>query len=175
MAATRIPGSELLATLRQMRTARWPRSREAGRRSLIPNMPPTTDWPTEVTTRTVPVHWEGDRIKRARNRSTVGPLGKQTTYPVTLTRMGGTDARSAREGFTKNNRHVPAPLRKKLTHDQGKEMAKQLGLQIFFADPYSPWERSTMRTPMACCANTCPRAQTYRARITVNLPPLPIG
>ncbi len=143
MATTRIPGSELLATLRQMGTARWPRARGADRRSLIPNMTPTADWPAEVTTRTVPVHWEGDRIKGARNRSAVGPLGEQTTHPVILARMGGTDARSAREGFTKKFRHVPAPLRKTLTHNQGKEMAKQLGLQIFFADPYSPWQRGT--------------------------------
>jgi transposase, IS30 family len=40
---------------------------------------------------------------------------------------------------------VPALLRKTLTYDQGKEMAEheRLAIQIFFADPYSPWQRGT--------------------------------
>jgi IS30 family transposase len=63
--------------------------------------------------------------------------------------MDGTDARSARQGFTKKLRHVPALLRKRLTYDRGKEMAeherlaKRLAIRIFFADPYSPWQRGT--------------------------------
>ena len=42
---------------------------------------------------------------------------------------------------------IPAPLRKTLTYDQGKEMAGHAGLaaatgmRIFFADPHSPWQR----------------------------------
>ena len=63
--------------------------------------------------------------------------------------MEGTDAGSARAGFTKTLRHVPAPLRKTLTYGRGKEMAKherlaqRLAIRIFFADPYSPWQRGT--------------------------------
>jgi IS30 family transposase len=58
---------------------------------------------------------------------------------VILARMDGTDARSAREGFTKTLRHVPAPLRNTVIYDQGKEMveherlAERLALQVFFA------------------------------------------
>ena len=46
-------------------------------------------------------------------------------------------------------RHVPALLRKTLTNDRGKEMAEherlaeRLSIQIFYADPYSPWQRAT--------------------------------
>ena len=56
---------------------------------------------------------------------------------------------SARESFTRKLRYVPAPLRKTLTYDRGKEMAEherlaqRLAIQIFFADPYSPWQRGT--------------------------------
>ena len=63
--------------------------------------------------------------------------------------MEGTDATSARQGFTKKLRHVPALLRKTLTYDRGKEMAEheqltqRLAIQIFCADPYSPWQRGT--------------------------------
>lgn len=63
--------------------------------------------------------------------------------------MEGTNATSARQGFTKKLRHVPAPLRKTLTYDRGKEMAEharlaqRLAIQMFRADPYSPWQRVT--------------------------------
>jgi IS30 family transposase len=63
--------------------------------------------------------------------------------------MEGTDARSAREGFTKKLRHVPAPLLNTLTYDRAKRWpsmsAWQSGsaIRVFFADPYSSWQRGT--------------------------------
>ena len=77
-----------------------------------------------VATRTVPGHWEGDLIKGTRNGSAVGTLVERTARLVILARMDGTDARSAREGFMKKLRHVPALLRKTLTYHRGKEMAE---------------------------------------------------
>ncbi|MDN5941119.1 MAG: IS30 family transposase [Nitrospira sp.] len=44
---------------------------------------------------------------------------------------------------------MSALLRKTLTYDREKEMAdherlaQRLAIQIFFADPYSPWQRDT--------------------------------
>jgi transposase, IS30 family len=141
--------SELLTTLRQARKACRPRARGTDRRGQIPNMTSIAERPVEVASRTVPGHWEGDLIKGARNGSAVGTLVEQTTRLVILARMTGTDARSAREGFTKKLRHVPAPLRKTLTYDRGKVMAEherlaaRLSIRVFFADPYSLWQRGT--------------------------------
>ena len=141
--------SALLAALRQARQARRPRARGTDRRGQIPHMTPIAERPAEVATCTVPGHWEGDLIKGARNGSAVGTLVERTTRLVILAKMEGTDARSARAGFTKKLRHVPAPLRKTLTYDRGKEMAEQerlaqrLAIQIFCADPSSPWPRGT--------------------------------
>jgi len=138
--------SALLATLRQ---ARRPRARGTDRRGQIPHMTSITERPAEVATRTVPGHWEGDLIKGARNGSAVGTLVERTTRLVILARMEGTDATSARQGFTKKLRHVPALLRNTLTYDRGKEMAEherlaeRLAIRVFFADPYSPWQRGT--------------------------------
>jgi len=143
------PRSELLAALRQARTARRPRARGTDRRGQIPTMTSIAERPAEGATRTVPGHWEGDLIKGARNGSAVGTLVERTSRLVLLARMAGTDATSAREGFSKKLRHVPALLRQTLTYDRGKEMAEheqlaqRLAIRIFFADPYSPWQRGT--------------------------------
>ena len=43
--------------------------------------------------------------------------------------------------------YIPAGVRKTLTYDQGKEMArhkelaKKLRIEGYFADPHSPWQR----------------------------------
>jgi len=74
---------------------------------------------------------------------------ERTTRLVILARMEGTEAGSARAGFPKKLRPVPASLRKTLTDDRGKEMAaharlaQRLAIRIFFADPYRPWQRGT--------------------------------
>jgi IS30 family transposase len=141
--------SALLAALRQARKARRPRARGTDRRGQIPHMTPITERPAEVATRTVPGHWEGDLIKGARNRSAVGTLVERTTRLVLLAKMEGMDAESAYRGFAKKLQHVPVALRHTLTYDRGKEMAEherlaqQLKIQVFFADPYSPWQRGT--------------------------------
>jgi IS30 family transposase len=75
-------------------------------------MTPIPTRPTAIATRTVPGHWEGDLIKGARKGSAVGTLVEGTTRLVILTWMDGTEARSAREGFTKKLRQVSALLPK---------------------------------------------------------------
>ena len=141
--------SELLAALRQAHKARRPRARGRDRRGQIPNMTLLAERPAEVATRTVPGHWEGDLIKGARNGSAVGSLVERTTRLVILARLDGTDALSARQGFTRKLKHVPTSLRKTLTYDRGKEMAEherlaqRLAIRVFFADPHSPWQRGT--------------------------------
>jgi len=141
--------STLLAALRQARKTRRPRARGTDRRGQIPNMTLIAERPAEVATRTIPGHWEGDLIKGARNGSAVGSLVERTSRLVLLARLEGTDASSACQGFTKKLRHVPAALRKTLTYDRGKEMAdherlaQRLAIQVFFADPHSPWQRGT--------------------------------
>ena len=140
---------ELLAALRQAHKTRRPRSRGTDRRGQIPNMTLLAERPADVATRIVPGHWEGDLIKGARNGSAVGTLVERTSRLVILARLEGTDAQSACDGFTQKLRHVPAALRKTLTYDRGKEMAEheqlaqRLGIQVFFADPHSPWQRGT--------------------------------
>jgi IS30 family transposase len=141
--------TELLAALRQARQARRPRSRGPDRRGQLSNMTPMADRPPEVASRIVPCHWEGDLLKGARHGSAVGTLVERTPRLVLLANMDGTDAASAYQGFTKQLRPVPAPLHQTLTYDRGTEMAaherlaQRLAIQVFLADPHSPWQRGT--------------------------------
>ena len=119
--------------------------------------------PAGVATRTVPGHWDVRLIKGACNGSAIGTLVERTTRLVILARREGTDATSAREGFTKKLRHVPTLLRKTLTYDRGKEMAEheclaeRLAIRVFFADPDSPWQRGTNETTTGLLRQDLPK------------------
>ena len=105
--------------------------------------------PEEVDARLVPGHWEGDLLKGASNRSSVGTLVERKTRFVTLAKMEGNGAAAALEDFTRQMKHLPAFLRRSLTYDRGVEMAchpelaRRLKIDIWFCDPHAPWQRGS--------------------------------
>ncbi|WP_407951213.1 IS30 family transposase [Parachitinimonas caeni] len=138
---------ELIGLLRRAHKARLPRTQGRDRRGGLVDMVSIHQRPEEVLGRLIPGHWEGDLIKGAANRSAVGTLVERTSRFVLLAKMHDATADSALEAFTRRMRHLPAGLRKTLTYDQGKEMAhhaelaRRLKIQVYFADPHSPWQR----------------------------------
>ncbi len=144
---------QLVACLRHGRSTRMPRSRGEDRRGQIPDMVSIHVRPPEVDDRVMPGHWEGDFIKGAGNKSSVGVLVERTSRLVLLAKMDDATAASALAGFSAKLNSIAAPLRKSFTYDQGKEMSRhvdlaaQTGVKVYFCDPHSPWQRGT-------CENT---------------------
>jgi IS30 family transposase len=109
--------------------------------------------PPAVNDRVMPGHWEGDFIKGAGNKSSVGVLVERTSRLVLLAKMDDATAASALAGFSAKLNSIAAPMRHSLTYDQGKEMARhaelaaRTGVKVYFCDPHSPWQRGT-------CENT---------------------
>ena len=131
---------ELLACLRQGKPQRGPRTANGGAGSATSSANGRRRW-------RVPGHWEGDLIKGAGNRSSVGTLVERTSRK--LIKLTDAKAETARDGFAAGLLAVPAPLRLTLTYDQGKEMARHkelaalTGLRVYFADPHAPWQRGS--------------------------------
>jgi IS30 family transposase len=140
---------ELLACLRQGKPHRGRRSKDGERRGRICAMTSIRERPAEVDGRLVPGHWEGDLIKGAGNRSSVGTLVERTSRKLVLVKLVDAKAETTRDGFAAGLLAVPAPLRLTLTYDQGKEMARHkelaalTGLRVYFADPHAPWQRGS--------------------------------
>lgn len=140
---------ELIACLRQGRSQRRPRSGGQDRRGQIPNMQSIHVRPPEVEDRQIPGHWEGDLIKGARNRSSVGTLVERSSGFVLLAKMNSASAQDALESFGRALERIPEALRKTMTYDRGKEMSYhdaltlRTGVHIYFADPHAPWQRGS--------------------------------
>jgi IS30 family transposase len=142
---------ELTADLRTGRFMRKPRRREAERRGRIPNMVMISERPPEIEDRAVPGYWEGDLILGSTaSVSAVGTLVERTTGFVMLLHLpDGRGALAVQEALVAKMATLPDQLRLSLTWDQGHEMlnhikiAEATGLDIYFCDPHSPWQRGS--------------------------------
>ncbi|MHB1329912.1 MAG: IS30 family transposase [Gemmatimonadales bacterium] len=140
---------ELVTALRTGRTLRKSRGRhQPGTR--MADMVMIADRPVEVDDRAVPGHWEGDLITGAGNASAIGTLVERTTGFVMLLHLPEKHgAAEVRDQMITVIRRMPAMLRKTVTWDQGIEMAKHreisvaTGVDIYFCDPHSPWQRGS--------------------------------
>jgi transposase, IS30 family len=141
---------DLHKRLRTGRALRKPRRKTGERRGRIPGMVSIAERPPEVEDRAVPGHWEGDLIVGAKSQSAIGTLVERKTGFLLLLHLPtdhGADTVAA--AMTESMSRLPETLRKTLTWDQGSEMKSHLriaeatGLDIYFCDPHSPWQRGT--------------------------------
>ena len=158
---------ELSACLRSGRALRLPRERARNRgKSFLTNALMISDRPAEIDNRAEPGHWEGDLILGV-GSSSIGTLVERTTRFTMLLHLprmeahgkaksvkngpalAGHGAEAVRDAVFKNIMDLPSHLRRSLTWDQGVEMAQHAqlridtGLEIYFCDPQSPWQRGS--------------------------------
>jgi IS30 family transposase len=158
---------ELVACLRTGRALRKPRERQRNK----PHGHVTADVvlserPAEVEDRAIPGHWEGD-LMIGLTRSAIGTVVERTsryTLLVHLPRLegygttppvkngpalGGYGAIAMKDALEATMTTLPAQLLRSLTWDRGKELSAHAqfkvdtGIAVYFADPYSPWQRGT--------------------------------
>ena len=157
--------TELVSLLRKNHKTRMPRARGEPRFTGLRNMTPIALRPPEVAARIVPGHWEGDLIKGAGNRSSVGTIVERTSRYLMLVKLADGSASSILDGFTRRLKTIPQSLRKTMTYDQGTEMAahgllaKQLHIDIFFCDPHSPWQRGSNENANGLVREYLPKGQ----------------
>jgi IS30 family transposase len=142
---------ELHTCLRSGRAVRRPKAYTKGGfgQGQIRDMVMISQRPPEVADRAVPGHWEGDLIFGKRNSSIGTLVERHSRYVVLLKLPNGHGAAAVRKAMTKRILTLPAQLRRSITWDQGKEMAEHAqftidtGVQIYFCDPKSPWQRGS--------------------------------
>jgi IS30 family transposase len=139
---------ELTAHLRTGRTTR--RAHGTARPGKLVGTVPISARPAEAADRAVPGHWEGDLLMGGRGKGAVITLVERTTRFVLLAPLPDTHrAIDLREVLTPMIASLPEQIRRTLTWDRGKEMAEHAriaidaGIDIYFCDPHSPWQRGS--------------------------------
>jgi IS30 family transposase len=140
---------ELTRCLRTGRAQRRPH-RRTDRGGELLDMVLISERPAEIDDRAVPGHWEGDLIIGKGGRSAIGTLvERQSRFVMILALANGRTAEHVRAALAERILTLPEQLRRTLTWDRGKEMAEHVrftvdtGVQVYFCDPRSPWQRAT--------------------------------
>ena len=141
---------ELTQHLRTRRANRRLRTkRPASGKGQILDKVMISERPAEVEDRAVPGHWEGDLLM-GRRQTAIGTLVERwSRYVMMFPLPDGNTAEAVRVALAATVQRLPEHLWKSLTWDQGKEMAQHVqftvdtGVQVYFCDPRSPWQRGT--------------------------------
>ena len=124
------------------------RCRQARHASRRPSLPNISARPGVVNDRAEPGHWEADHLIGRANRSALLCLTERVSrYSLLITMPNGYAAADAFAGLVEGLEKIPAHLRRSITFDQGSEWAQWpalvagYGLDAWFCEPHSPWQR----------------------------------
>jgi transposase, IS30 family len=165
-AAQKDPWHRLLP--RQKRRRGHHRRRGGSIASLIKQRRSITERPAEVEGRGTPGHWEADFMLFARSGQGLLVLHeRQTRFNIVrhpVHRKAVLTARTIARPLSK----LPQAMRKTVSFDNGNEFAEHqrlhqsLGVQTFFCDPHSPWQKGGVENSIGRLRRSLPRKTDLR-------------
>lgn len=150
VSARRELGAKPSQHLRSGRSVR--RARKAMRshgRGVLRNMTSIRSRPAFVSDRVDVGHREGDLVMGKRPSAVATLVERATRYVRVVQLPDGYRADAVRAAIANDLLRLPATMRKSLTWDRGREMAEHqelaahLGMDVYFCDPRSPWQRGS--------------------------------
>jgi IS30 family transposase len=161
---------ELTRYLRTGRVIRRPKGvRLPDGRGGRPNTLHISERPAEVADRAVPGHWEGDLVF-GKGMSPVATLVERSSRFLMLVALPGGNhhAETVADALAAAITTLPNQLAKTLTWDLGHEMAQHqrltiaTGVQVYFCDPKSPWQRGSNENTNGLLRQYLPRRVDFR-------------
>jgi IS30 family transposase len=142
-----INGGELYTHLRRHHKKRRKQRRYGSLRGLIPGRVSISERPQAVADRDRFGDWEGDTLEGAKGGGAIASHVERKSRYLVAAKLTNKAAETMTTASTRAFLPIPKPIRKTLTVDNGKEFAlfkkleKKTGFSIYFADPYSAWQR----------------------------------
>lgn len=105
--------------------------------------------PEHIQERKEAGHWEGDLMVGANHKSVIGTIVERKFRYTLIVKLEGKKANHVSKKFSKTLNNMDPIFKKTMTYDNGIEMAahkkitQKTGMPIYFAHPYSSWERGT--------------------------------
>lgn len=142
-------GGELFKCLCRCHKKRRKQHRYGTGRGLIPGRVGIEQRPELVAARQRFGDWEGDTVEGAKGSGHITTHVERKSRYLVAAKLANKTAAKTAQAVTSAFRKIPTRLRHTLTLDNGKEFAgfreieKGTGLTVYFADPYSAWQRGT--------------------------------
>jgi len=140
---------KLIKLLVRKKTRRRPNKRRRGGGSKIINQISIDSRPKHIDLREEVGHWEGDLVIGKNHKSAIGTIVERKTRFTLILKLTSKKAGEVAKEFSKILNQLNPIFKKTMTYDNGIEMARheeitqKTGMKIYFAHPYSSWERGT--------------------------------
>ncbi len=116
---------------------------------VIRNRVSIDDRPAHIEERLEVGHWESDLVVGKEKTNAIGTMVERATRYTIIVPLKSRKSKHVVKAFERELKQVPDKALKTITHDNGVEMAehklftKRTKMQVYFAHPYSSWERGT--------------------------------
>jgi IS30 family transposase len=140
---------KLIKLLVKKKTRRIPSKKRRGTGSKILNQVTIDNRPEHIDLREEVGHWEGDLVIGKNHKSAIGTIVERKTRFTLILKLSSKKAEEVAQVFSKILNQLNSKFKKSMTYDNGIEMAKhekiteKTSMKIYFAHPYSSWERGT--------------------------------
>lgn len=133
---------KLINLLVRKKTRRRPPKKRRGTGSKITNQ-------VSIDLREEVGHWEGDLMIGKNQKSAIGTIVERKSRYTLIVKLKARNSKEVAKMFSEILNKLNPVLKKSMTYDNGIEMARhkeitnKTGMNIYFAHPYSSWERGT--------------------------------
>lgn len=140
---------KLINLLVRKKTRRRPPKKRRGTGSKITNQVSIDNRPKHIDLRKEVGHWEGDLMIGKNQKSAIGTIVERKSRYTLIVKLKARNSKEVAKMFSKILNKLNPILKKSMTYDNGTEMARhkeitnKTGMKIYFAHPYSSWERGT--------------------------------
>ncbi|MBC9035211.1 IS30 family transposase [Sphingomonas sp. JC676] len=155
---------ELMAHLRSRRQMRHAKGANTGTgQGQILDMVSIRERPADADDRAVPGHWEGDLLTGAGDTHIATLVERHSRFTM-LVKLKRKDSSTVVEALIQQIGKLPKELKRSLTWDQGKEMARHrtftmaTDVQVYFCDPRSLWQRGSNENTNGLLRQYLPRS-----------------
>lgn len=113
--------------------------------------------------------WEGDLIVGCKQGGALVSLVERVSGLVLLVKVPNRQALTVKRAIVSAMQGLPPELRRSLTLDNGREfaaheeVAQELALEIYFADPRSPWQRGSNENANGLVREYFPKGTNFHA------------
>jgi IS30 family transposase len=131
--------------------------------SFILHRRPIAERPSEADDRQTPGHWEADFMLFATYGQSILVAHERSTRATLILRTSSRQAKPTAQALVGLLSPLPETLRSTLTFDNGTEFAhhyrlhQQLGVQTFFCDTHSPWQKGGVENAIGRLRRCLPR------------------
>jgi IS30 family transposase len=137
------------------------------RRGRMSGKTPISERPSRITNRREFGHWEGDTVMGKDGRHCLLTLVERMTRWTRIIKLPARQAIEVNKALDREMRRGVLKI-KSLTLDNGtefhgfKQMEEQLGIKVYFAQPYHSWERGTNENTNGLIRQYLPKGMCFQ-------------